>query len=126
MRYLLDTDHVIDYLYGNQQTRDLLATLQPEGLAISAISYSEIYEGIYASKDPKKAEQAFRAFLTGATVLPLNRTVARRNAQIRRQLREARRPITHRPSTSRSPLPPLSTVWPCSPTTRRTTRTSLT
>lgn len=95
MRHLLDTDYVIDYLYGNQQTGALLATLQPEGLAISTITYSEIYEGIYASRDPRRAERAFRAFLTGVTVLPLTRMVARRNAQIR-QLRQARRPMTHR------------------------------
>ncbi len=96
MKYLIDTDYVIDYLYGNQNARDLVAELDPEGIAISVITYSEIYEGIFGSRDVKQAEQVFRAFLEGVTVYPMSREVGRQYARLRRELRQARRPITNR------------------------------
>lgn len=96
MKYLVDTDYVIDYLYGNQDARDLLAQLNPDGMALSVITYSEIYEGIFSSREPKQAERVFRAFLEGVTVLPLGREVGRQYARLRRELRAARRPITNR------------------------------
>ena len=47
MNYLVDTDWVINYLRGEQQTVHLLRNLYEEGLAISVITFSEIYEGIF-------------------------------------------------------------------------------
>lgn len=96
MKYLVDTDYVIDYLYGNQVARDLLAQLNPEGIAISVITYSEIYEGIFSSRDPRQAERVFPAFLEGVTVYSVSREVGRQYARLRRELRQARRPITNR------------------------------
>lgn len=92
----MDTDYVIDYLYGNQEARDLLARLNPEGIAISVITYSEIYEGIYSSRDPRQSERVFRSFLEGVTVYAVSREIGRQYARLRRELRQARRPITHR------------------------------
>lgn len=66
MKCLVDTDYVIDYLYGNQVARDLLAQLNPEGIAISVITYSEIYEGIFSSRDPRQAERVFPAISGGS------------------------------------------------------------
>lgn len=96
MKYLIDTDYVIDYLYGNEGARNLLAQLSLDGIAISIITYSEIYEGIFSSRDPKQAEQVFRSFLEGVTVYTVSREVGRQYARLRRELRQARRPITNR------------------------------
>ena len=57
-------------------------------LAISLVTFGEIYEGIYFSRDLKKAEAIFREFLRGIRVLPLNRRIMQRFARIRGQLRK--------------------------------------
>ena len=90
MRYLIDSDRVADYLKGRPQERTLLAELVPAGLAISIITFAEIYEGIYFGRDSQAHEQGFRNFLEGVTVLGLNREVARRYARIRGELRQQR------------------------------------
>jgi predicted nucleic acid-binding protein len=96
MRYLLDTDFVIDHLTGQQDARDTLAQLLPDGVAISIITFSEIYEGIHGSRDPRATTRGFTAFLGGVPVLPISRSVAKRNARLRLELRRQGRPITHR------------------------------
>ena|SRR6266536_3912577 len=87
MSYLLDTDAVADWLNSRPKAVRLLPTLEPEGLAISLITYGEVYDGIYYGRDPRSAEQAFRRFLRGVSVLPLTRTIRRRFARLRGQLR---------------------------------------
>ena len=96
MKHLIDTDWIVDYLTGQKAAGELLTTLLPTGIAISVISFSEIYEGIYGSDNPKAAEAIFRSFLRQVTVLGISRAVARQNARIRRELRRQRRQINHR------------------------------
>lgn len=96
MKYLLDTDWLIDFLVGERDTQNTLLSLAHEGFAISIVSFTELYEGIYTSSDPKQAEQGFRNFLRSTAVLPFSRTVAKRTAQIRGDLRRRKHPITHR------------------------------
>lgn len=64
-----------------------MRTLSTEGIAISLITFGEIYEGIYYGTNPKAAERAFVQFLRGAAVLPLNKGIMREFARIRGQLR---------------------------------------
>lgn len=47
MKYLVDTDWVAEYLKGRQPAVSTLALLAQEGLAISLITYGEIYEGYF-------------------------------------------------------------------------------
>src|SRR5690348_9444029 len=96
MKYLVDTDWVIDYLKGSEPARTVLPTLLSDGLGISIITFSEVYEGVYHSRDPKSAEAAFLAFLKGVQVVAVNRAVAKKNAQIRGDLRKAGKAIDHR------------------------------
>lgn len=88
MKYLVDTDCVVDYLKGRPNAQELLDKLFHDGLAISIITYGEVYEGIYFGLDPKKNEQIFRNFLRGVTVLGISRPVAKRFALIRGNLRQ--------------------------------------
>ena len=83
MRYLIDTDWVADHLDGRPEAVRLLASLVPEGLAISLITYGEIYEGILYSRRPEPSEVEFLEFLRWARVLPLNENIMRRFAGIR-------------------------------------------
>jgi tRNA(fMet)-specific endonuclease VapC len=84
MTYLIDTDIVIDHLAGDQTVSTLLLnTLGPSGIAISIITYTEVYAGILRSPTRKQAEGGFRQLLRSVTVLPVTKTVARQNAAIR-------------------------------------------
>jgi tRNA(fMet)-specific endonuclease VapC len=87
MTYLVDTDYVVDWLKGHPAAVQLLTTLRADGLAISHITYGEIYEGIYYGRDRTTAEQGFRQFLRAVSVLPTTHTIMRRFAQVRGQLR---------------------------------------
>jgi tRNA(fMet)-specific endonuclease VapC len=87
MTYLADSNIVADYLNGRAAAVILLDTLLPMGLAISLVTYGEIYDGIYGSRNPKQAERAFRCFLRAVTVLSLNQSIMREFARIRGVLR---------------------------------------
>lgn len=88
-RYLVDSDVVADALKGKSQAVQLLSTLSPDGLAISLVTYGEIYEGILYSRDSKASERVFNRFLRDVTVVPMTRPIMRRFAQLRGQLRAA-------------------------------------
>ena len=87
MKYLVDSDWVVDYLKGRPNALTLLDGLFHEGLAISIITFGEVYEGIYYSRDPKHNEAIFRSFLHGVSILGINRPIARQFAIIRGDLR---------------------------------------
>src|SRR6266508_2375680 len=87
MTYLVDSDWVADYLKGRADAVQLLTLLSADGIAISAVTFGEIYEGIYYGRDAKAHERGFRQFLRVASVLPLNRSVMRRFALVRGELR---------------------------------------
>lgn len=88
MRYLIDTDYVADWLKGRQPAVELLTRLHTDGIVISLITYGEIYEGITYGRDPRGHERVFQQFLRRVSVLPLNRAIMRRFAQIRGDLRQ--------------------------------------
>jgi predicted nucleic acid-binding protein len=62
LTFLLDSDRVIDYLLGQSAATALLQLLESEGLAISEVTFGEIYDGIFHSKDPVAAEIVFQRF----------------------------------------------------------------
>ena len=88
MTYLVDTDRVVDYLKGKPNAVELLTRLASKGLAISIITFGEIYEGIYFGQDPKKAEKGFIQFLRGVSILSLSRKIMKNFALIRGTLRQ--------------------------------------
>lgn len=88
MKYLVDTDCVVDYLKGRPKAQELLDKLYHDGLAISIITYGEVYEGIYFGRDSKQNEQIFGNFLHGVTILGISRPVAKRFALVRGKLRQ--------------------------------------
>ncbi|MCA9852252.1 MAG: type II toxin-antitoxin system VapC family toxin [Dehalococcoidia bacterium] len=87
MKYLVDTDRVVDYLKGKDDAVTDLQRFQKEGIGISLISYGEIYEGIYFGSQPGKQELGFKRFLSGVEVVRLDRQVMRRFARLRGKLR---------------------------------------
>jgi predicted nucleic acid-binding protein len=65
----------------------VLRALAPDGLAISLVTYGEIYEGISYGRDPAGSERVFRRFLRAVDVLPLTPPIMRRFARLRGDLR---------------------------------------
>lgn len=88
MTFLVDTDVVVNWLRGRQSAVTLLSVLEPDGIAVSLITYGEIYEGLYFGHDPRRTTQGFQRFLRSVDVLPLNRLIMRRFALLRGTLRQ--------------------------------------
>ena len=89
MKHLIDSDVVVEYLRARPSTLTLIQALNPSGLAVSLITYGEVYEGIYFGHNPPAQEQAFVDFLAGVTILPLDEPIMRQYARLRGQLRRA-------------------------------------
>lgn len=87
MTYLVDTDYVADYLKGQRNVAAILEPLLPEGIAISIITFAEVYEGIFYGHNRTQHETGFRNFLKSTPVLSVTRPIARQFAIIRGQLR---------------------------------------
>ena len=88
MAYLIDSDWAIDHLAGNDEASLLLSNLSEKGsLAISIITYLEIYQGVLRSTTPREAQEQLKAFVATVSVLSISLTVARRCATIRETLR---------------------------------------
>ena len=87
MSYLVDSDWLIDAFLGIPTAVNLLARLRDEGLAVSIISYGELFEGAIGAPDPATELARFRRFLARLTVLPLDDATMERFARIRAALR---------------------------------------
>ena len=87
LHYLVDTDWVIHYLKGRLPFVQRLQALRGQGLAMSAITLGELYEGVYAAAEPDKREQGLKDFLRGVTILGLDEETCRIFGKERRRLR---------------------------------------
>lgn len=90
MKYLTDTDELIDYLKGRAKAVATIEPLLADGVAISVITFAEVYEGIYTGRQREHQEEVFRRFLEGVPVLDVTREIAKRFAIIRGFLRQER------------------------------------
>jgi len=86
MKYLVDSDYVADYLKGRTTATDLLNALLQDGIAISIITFAEVYEGIYYGHDRTHYTRIFQRFLHGVTVLGITRSIAKQYARMRGEL----------------------------------------
>jgi predicted nucleic acid-binding protein len=91
--YLVDTDRLLDFLKGRADAVRLFASLASDGLAMSLMTYGEIYDGIYRSADPRGQETSFVRMIGWIPVLGLDEEIMRRFARIRGDLRLAGQPI---------------------------------
>ena len=93
MRYLVDSDWLIDAATGRPRAQHLLSSLSPEGLAVSIVAVAEVYEGAFGAPDPQYALSVLREFLTDFAVLPITDSIAERFAWLRAELRRQGRLI---------------------------------
>jgi len=92
---LLDSNLVIPYLADDPGTAPLVERLVPEGIAISIITYMEVYQGTRRSPDPERAEKQFERFLA-VVPTPLSPAIARRCARLREELKGRGRRVRNR------------------------------
>jgi tRNA(fMet)-specific endonuclease VapC len=85
-QYLLDTDWIVDILNGQEKAIHTVLELAPAGLALSIITYGELYEGAAFARNPDPALAGLRSFLKGKPVLPLTQPIMERFAHIRGSL----------------------------------------
>ncbi len=87
--YLVDSDVIVDLLRDNEHGRGYRKFLAGHHLAVSIITYGEIYEGIYNAPDPERQEKGFLALLDAITVVNLKREIMQAFAMMRMELRKS-------------------------------------
>jgi tRNA(fMet)-specific endonuclease VapC len=93
MKYLLDTDWVIDHLHNVERVVRRLEELAPEGVGLSIISLAELYEGVFNSTDPQGNERGLQDFLVGVSVVEVDEETCRMFGRERGRLRREGRRI---------------------------------
>jgi len=88
--YLLDTDWVIDFLNGRQETVEKIRELKGYGLALSLVSLAELYEGVYYSREPEESERKLEDFLSGVEIVALEDGICQTFGRERGRLRKER------------------------------------
>lgn len=87
MKYLIDTDWVIDHFAGVEKITKRLEELAPQGIGLSVISLAELYEGIYFSNSPYKNEKVLERFLEIVSILWINKEICKIFGRERGRLR---------------------------------------
>jgi tRNA(fMet)-specific endonuclease VapC len=97
MTHLIDSNVLIDFLFDQPDTVDLLDGLRRRsGLAISVISYMELLEGIAGGGNSAEAQRGFRVLLRHSRMLIVSRAIAERAALNRLDLRCQKRQVNER------------------------------
>lgn len=96
MAYLLDTDVLIYHIKGTSTANQLVDRLIESSLSISAITYMEVSDGLYASGAALAEEPRFIRFITQASVLGFDQGEAHIAAELRRDLRQRGRSVRAR------------------------------
>ena len=89
MRYLIDTDYLIDATANNSRAVGTLARLRAHGLGVSIISYGEIFEGAFGEANQVELLHEYHEFLTAYKLLPLEAPIMEHFAHVRSHLRRA-------------------------------------
>ncbi len=93
MRYIVDTDWVIDYLHAVPRVVDHFNGLLPGGIGLSIVSLAELFDGVFGSDTYREDERVLRAFLDFVEVVPLDEVVCLIFARERVRLRAVGTPI---------------------------------
>lgn len=96
MPYLLDTDILRYYLDDVEDAVELVTQLIPDGVALSIITYLELYQGTLQTPDPSQAQDRLAILLSAVPLLPLSPAVARRCAHLREELKRTGKRVRQR------------------------------
>ncbi|HEY7031290.1 MAG TPA: type II toxin-antitoxin system VapC family toxin [Thermomicrobiales bacterium] len=87
MKFLIDSDWIIDGLIGRPTAVQTIAALGSYGASVSIAAVGEVFEGAFGTFDPQKTLQIFREYLADFVVLPLTDPIMETFARIRSFLR---------------------------------------
>ena len=87
MNYLVDSDWIIDALTGIPAAIAALEQHAHGALAVSIVSFGELFDGAFDLPDPAWHIASYRRFLSGFIVLGLNDPIMELFAQHRHRLR---------------------------------------
>jgi tRNA(fMet)-specific endonuclease VapC len=87
MRYLLDTDWIINLLAGKEDAEEKIQRLDPEDIGISLVAGAEIYESAYHFANPEAHIQILRSFLKNFQLVNLSLPIIEKFAEVRAHLR---------------------------------------
>ena len=93
IRYLVDTDILIDYTLRREPSTHVLSDLLEDGVAISILSYGELLEGILGRQSLQEREDAVTSILEIVTLINLSEEIVRMFAETRSGLRRTGRLI---------------------------------
>jgi tRNA(fMet)-specific endonuclease VapC len=93
VKYLFDSDWIIDGLVGLPNAAQIIAQLGSDGVAVSIVSVGEIFEGAFGSADPQGTLRLFRDYLSDFALVPLTDPIMETFARIRSFLRSQGRLI---------------------------------
>jgi tRNA(fMet)-specific endonuclease VapC len=86
MRYLIDSDVYIEFLWKDPGTTHLVEELLPAGVAISIVTYMESYQGTFRRPDPIASQTQAASIIGRIPVLPFSLETAERCARLRHDL----------------------------------------
>ena len=96
MSYLIDSDWVIDHLANVEEATQLLSRLSQVGIAITAITYMEAYQGVLRSPIREGAEELLAAFVEEIPIIRFTPATARVCASIREALKKQGKRVNSR------------------------------
>lgn len=88
MRYLIDTDTLIDFAHGDGNAIRVVETIVSEGVALSVISLAEYLRGAYVSRQGERERELLRQFqrLTQAPVFSVDEQIAEKYGEVQADL----------------------------------------
>lgn len=93
LRYLVDTDWVIDYLNGQREIVNKLSEFQAEGVGLCVVCLAELWEGVFYSTDPEGNEGHLRNFLCGVSPIGIDEQTCRIFGKERGRLRARKKSL---------------------------------
>jgi predicted nucleic acid-binding protein len=88
LKYLIDTDWIIDHLNGIESVTKKLEKFSTFGICTSVVSVAELYEGVYGSKNSGASLDALETFLEGITILSIDQEAYKIFGRERNKLRK--------------------------------------
>ena len=88
MKYLLDTNVIIDHFKGDTKAASFIQINEQAGLAVSVISVAEVLEGLAGQPKEKQRQEDFEEFLSATRVIDIDAKIAEMFAKMRSNLRK--------------------------------------
>ena len=85
--YRVVTDWAIHWLHGHEQIRLRLMQLRNLGLALSAISLAELWEGVHYSRSPEQSQKGLDDLLRSVSLVGIDAEMCRLFGEERGRLR---------------------------------------